>query len=353
MKCTLLILCAIAICFTTYAATTDLRSGVWTASLREDDPSTLEVSLFQGKNSKSSHVWRGYSNIMGFDVPLAGVTGLAAADVSSSAANVQFALIRPAGTIRFEGRFSDGNGAGNFRFTPNDAFVREMESMGYKEFTDDDLLVLAAHDFAPQTIRDLRQLGYEPTRKEVVELAIFRINAAFVRDMARLGYPDLSMRELVNMRVGHVDAAYVNGMRELGYTLSAREVANLAILGVTPAYIRELKSAGLTNLSAREAENLRIGRITAKRIEEYRRLGYDLEPRKLGDFGIHGVTPQFIEEMRALGYKDLSAKQLIDMKIFGVTPDYIRKMEKAGYKGVPVEKLMKLRQSGADKSLLK
>jgi hypothetical protein len=347
-----LILCAIAICFTAYAATTDSRSGVWTASLREDDPATLEVSLFQGKNKSKSNHWRGYNNIMGFDVPLAGVSGLAATDVNSNAANVQFSLIRPAGTIRFEGRFSEGNGAGNFRFTPNETFVREMESLGYKEFTDDDLLVLAAHDFAPQTIRDLRQLGYEPTRKEVVELAIFRINAAFVRDMARLGYPDLTMRELVNMRVGRVDAAYVNGMRELGYKLSAREVANLAILGVTPAYIRELKSAGLTNLSAREAENLRIGRITAKRVEEYRRLGYDLEPRKLGDFGIHGVTPQFIEELRALGYKDISARQLIDMKIHGVTPDYIRKMEKAGYKGVPVEKLMKLRQSGVDKELL-
>jgi len=344
MKCPLLILCAIAICFTAYAATTDLRSGVWTASLREDDPSTLEVSLFQGKNK--SRLWRGYNNIMGFEAPLAGMTGLAASDVNSSAANVQFALIRPAGTIRFEGRFSDGNGAGSFRFSPNDAFVKEMESLGYKELTDEDLLVLAAHDFAPQTIRDLRQLGYEPTRKEVVELAIFRVNAAFVRDLARLGYPDLTMRELVNMRVGRVDAGYVNGMRELGFNLSAREVANLAILGVTPAYVRELKSAGLANLSAREAENLKIGRITATRIEEYRRLGYELEPRKLGDFGIHGVTPQFIEELRALGYKDISAKQLIEMKIFGVTPDYIRKMEKAGYKGVPVEKLVKLRQSG-------
>jgi hypothetical protein len=344
MKCSLLVLCAIAVCFTAYSATTDLRSGVWTASLRENDPSTLEVSLFQGKNK--SHLWRGYNNIMGFDAPLAAVTGLAASDVNSAAANVQFALIRPAGTIGFEGRFSDGNGAGNFRFTPNEAFIKEMESLGYKEFTDDDLLVLAAHDFAPQTIRDLRQMGYEPTRKEVVELAIFRINAALVREYARLGYPNLAIRELVNMRVGRVDAAYVNGMRELGYTLSAREVANLAILGVTPAYVRELKAAGLTNLSAREAENLRVGNITAKRIEEYRRMGYDLEPRKLADFGIHGVTPQYIEELRALGYKDISAKDLIEMRIFGVTPDYIRKMEKAGYKGVPIEKMLKLRQSG-------
>ena len=344
MKCTLLILCAVGICFSVYAATTDLRTGVWTATLREDDPSTLEISLFQGKNQ--SRQWRGFNNIMGFDVPLAGVTGLAATDINSSAANVQFALVRAAGTIRFEGRFSEGNGAGNFRFTPNETFVREMEQLGYKDFTDDDLLVLAAHDFAPQTIRELRQMGYEPTRKEVVELAIFRITAAVVREYARLGYPNLNIRELVNMRVGRVDAAFVNGWRELGYTLSAREVANLAILRVTPEYVRELKAAGLTNLTPRQAENLKIGHITKARIEEYRRLGYDLEPRQLGDFGIHNVTPQFIEELRSLGYKDIPASKLIEMKIFGVTPDFIRKMEKSGYKDVPIEKLLTLKQSG-------
>jgi hypothetical protein len=344
MKFTLLILCAIGICFGAYAATNDSRSGVWTATLREDDPSTLEISIFQGK--KRTNEWRGYNNIMGFDVPLAEVTGLAPSDIGAAAANVQFVLVRPAGTIRFDGRFAEGDGAGNFRFTPSDTFLREMDTLGYKDFTDDDLLVLAAHDFAPQTVRDMRALGYELTRKEVIELAIFRITANTVREFARLGYANLTLRELVNMRVGRVDAAYVNGMRELGYTLSAREVANLAILGVTPAYVRELKTAGLTNLSAREAENLKIGHITAKRIDEYRRMGYSLEPRQLSDFGIHGVTPQYIEELRALGYKDIPASKLIEMKIFGVTPDYIRKLEGAGYKGVPVEKMIKMRMSG-------
>src|SRR5262245_12742498 len=121
MKCILFILCAVAVCFSVYAASsTETRAGVWTATLREDDPSTLEVSLFQGKKDSR---WRGFNNIMGFDVPLAAATGLAASDIGSSAANVQFALVRAAGTIRFEGRFSEGNGAGNFRFTPSDSFV--------------------------------------------------------------------------------------------------------------------------------------------------------------------------------------------------------------------------------------
>src|SRR5438132_765771 len=140
MKCTLVILCAVAVGFSAYVAAADQRAGVWTASLREDDPTTLEISLFQGRGHD-------HNNIMGYDLA---------------------------------------------------------------------------------------------TRKEVVEIAIFRITAATVREFARLGYSDLTLRELVDMRVGRVDAAFVSGMKELGYNLAAREIANLAILGVTPAYIREL-----------------------------------------------------------------------------------------------------------------
>src|SRR5205814_1252171 len=160
-------------------ATTDARAGVWTASLHENDPRTLEISLFQGKNNWPGGERHGFNNIMGFDVPLSDATGLAPTDIAAQAANVQFAMTRPAGTIRFEGRFSEGNGAGSFRFAPNDDFVREMDSLGIKDLTDDDLLVLAAHDFAPQTLRELRSMGYDlATRREVVEVAIFRINAA-------------------------------------------------------------------------------------------------------------------------------------------------------------------------------
>jgi len=56
--------------------------------------------------------------------------------------------------------------------------------------------------------------------------------------------------------------------KELGYTdVSASKLANLAILGVTPAYVRELRAAGLTNLTPHEAEELRIGGITTAKID--------------------------------------------------------------------------------------
>jgi len=318
MKCFLFVAIAVVVCFTAYGET-DSRSGVWTAELQNDH---LQMTLFRGKEMGV----RQMGNLMGFDEPLGSFSGLSLADLNSSAANVQFELRRAAGTIAFEGRVANGTGAGHYRFSPSDAFIREMETLGYRGFSGEQLLLFAAHDFSPKTIRDLRAMGYQPTQREVEEIAIFRITSDLLREFGRLGYPDLSLREAVNFRVGRVDAAYIKDIRALGYTnLSARRLADMAILGVTPAYIRDLRSAGLSDLDAGQLKDLRIAHVTSSRIAEYRKLGYD----------------------------KLTTHQLSEMGIFGVTPDYIRSLSDKGYNNVPIDKLLQLKTMGADKILFK
>ena len=201
MKSLLFILLAVAVCFSAYA-TPDPRTGVWTAELQDDG--TLQMTIFQGDNSDRARRGMGMNNLMGFDEPLASFAGLSRGDVTSAAANTQFELRRAAGTIAFDGRFANGTGAGHYRFTPSAPFVRDMEALGYSGFSDGQLLMFAAHDFSPQTIRDLRSLGYQPTQREVEEIAIFRITGNVVREYARLGYAKLALRELVNFRVGRI-----------------------------------------------------------------------------------------------------------------------------------------------------
>jgi hypothetical protein len=288
----------------------DSRTGLWSGQL---DGDTLHINLV--RPSRDGKL--GQNNI-GTNLRLSSLTGLTKADVAAPAANVQFTFTEPAGAIAFEGRFSNGLGAGNFRFTPSDEFLHEMVSLGFGGgFSDERLLLYTIEAFHPQTIRDLRALGYTIEKRQVDEIAIFKIDASFVKELAALGYPNVTFREMVDFRVGQVDAAFVKAMRDLGFgNGSGREMAQLGIMRVTPEYVRELKGAGLTSITPKQATELKIGRITAAKIAEYRRLGYDLTPGQLRDFGIHGVTPTFIEEARARGEKDLTPQRLIEMKIF-------------------------------------
>jgi len=287
----------------------DARTGMWSAQL---DGDALHVNLVRPAPHDGN-----WQNNIGTKIRLASLTGLAAADVNASAANVQFALHAPAGTIAFDGRFSNGLGAGNFRFTPNDGFVREMESLGYAGgFSDEKMLLYAIEAFQPQTIRDLRALGYTVDKQQLDEIAIFKVDANFVKEITALGFANPTLRELVDLRVGRVDASFVKETRAIFGDMPVKKVAELAILRVTPAYVRELKGAGLTSLTPQQAVNLKIGRITAAKIAEYKRLGYNLTPSQLSDFGIHRITPEFIAEQRAAGEKNLTPERLIELKIF-------------------------------------
>lgn len=343
MKTLILILCAIAVCFGAYGAT-GTHAGVWTAELQDDH---LQITIFQG-NHDSAGEGRHFDDRMGFDVPLSALAGLAPSDISSDAANVKFMISREAGAISFDGRFSNGSGAGHFDFRASDAFVRTLGSLGFGEFRREDLLVFTVNDLTTETIRGLQTLGYHPTNHELVDIAIFGITPEVVKEYARLGWPNLAIRELVELRIGHVDANYVRQMRDLGFSaLTAREAANAGVLGVTPAYVREMRAAGVASTTLHELTDLRVGRITPKKIEEYARAGYPgLTARQLSELGIQSVTPAYIEEMRKAGYDHLTVHQLVNAKIFGVTPEYIRKMNAAGYAGIPLEKLVQLKMAG-------
>jgi Zn-dependent protease with chaperone function len=59
-----------------------------------------------------------------------------------------------------------------------------------------------------------------------------------------------------------------------------------------------------------------------------------------------GVTPEFIDEMDALGYRSLTVDQLITLRTQGVSPDYIRAWAAEKYKNLTPEHLVSLRSQG-------
>ncbi len=315
MKGLLFVLVALLLAFAAFAATSghDARSGVWTAEIY--DGTKVNLTIFTGR---SENHWG--NNMSGITLPLARLEGLAATDGPS-----KFTLHASAGTIAFDGSFDALKGAGHFTFAPSDMFVHEMESLGYTEFRDDELLTFATTDFSPETVRSLRSMGYEISRRDLDELAVFHITPEVIHEYARAGYPNLTLREVVNFRVGHVTPEYIAQMKELGYdSIRARELGDMAVIGVKPDYVRELRGAGLTSLTARELTDLRIGRITAKRIDEYRSLGYDhLTARQLSEMGIMNVTADYIRKMQAVGVSNLH--KLIELKTTGAADILLKK----------------------------
>ncbi len=59
-----------------------------------------------------------------------------------------------------------------------------------------------------------------------------------------------------------------------------------------------------------------------------------------------GITPEYVDEMDALGYASLNADQLIALRTQGVGPDFVRELQAAGYASLSADQLMSLRSQG-------
>jgi beta-lactamase regulating signal transducer with metallopeptidase domain len=67
----------------------------------------------------------------------------------------------------------------------------------------------------------------------------------------------------------------------------------------------------------------------------------------------HGVTPEYLDDMAALGYTSASVRDLIRLRDAGVTPEYVKAMKAAGYGGIPAAKLIELRNHGVSPEWVK
>jgi beta-lactamase regulating signal transducer with metallopeptidase domain len=114
--------------------------------------------------------------------------------------------------------------------------------------------------------------------------------------------------------------SYIGGLQAAGLKdLTVDEIIALKIHGVTPEYIRDLHAVGIDATSA-ELVSLRIHEITPEFVRELSAAG--LSNLRVQDYlaaRVQGVTPEFIQKIRSHGFKDLTLRQLISLKLADIS----------------------------------
>jgi hypothetical protein len=204
---------------------------------------------------------------MGLSIPRSAFQGLNMAEGTDTS----FQLVREAGTVKFEGRFSGTEGAGHYRFEPNATYLGEMAKLGYTEISPEEQLQLALFDVGPARVKALAELGYTKLPHDaLLQVAIFQVTPEHIRALAELDLRNLELDELVATRIH----------------------------GVTPAFIREVKGLGFANPTLEEFLSMRI----------------------------HGVTPSYVREIREAGYPNATIQQLVELRIHAIDADYVRSL---------------------------
>ena len=158
-------------------------TGQWTAELNRNKPGQIQINYHRHTDTGGTSMW-------GKTVALGELQGLTAETALSAKANVNFNVVRQAGTFACEGYFREGKGAGFWTFTPSQSFVSAMRERGYNNLTEEELLRAALHNLTTNLIEDLKSLGYDRLEfKLLLRASSHSITPEFIREMQSAGYP--------------------------------------------------------------------------------------------------------------------------------------------------------------------
>lgn len=139
-----------------------------------------------------------------------------------------------------------------------------------------------------------------------------------------------------------VSTAYIKSMHAEGYKTSLEKYLAMRIFDITPEYIREMRSLGFSSLDEDELIGSRIHKVTPEYVREMRAAGWDLSLEELQASRIHGATPEYAAQMKRLGYS-LDHDDLIAFRIHKVTPEFIEELRQLGYTNVDADDLVAMR----------
>jgi hypothetical protein len=302
----------------------DTVTGSWTAETSDKSSDVLNFSMRTGGHENDGSRFK-----------LADFTGLTPAQVrSASAVDVSFQLRREAGTIRYEGSFRNGEGAGTFTFQPDLEFPKKLSRLGVelegKQRVERELFTLAIFDVSSSFIQSMQSIGYKEALEKYISFRIFAVDPGYVRDMAAAGFDHLSADKLVETRIQGATPDYIRDMRRTGNALTLDQYVESRIFQVTPEFAAEMSRAGYPGLDRDVLVQFRIQGVTTEFIQDLARLGYTKVPaEKLVEMRIHGVTPEFIRRLESAGYKHVPIDKMVQMRIFDIQPEMIRALDDA------------------------
>ena len=265
---------------------------------------------------------------------------------------VHLPIRREAGTFTVDGVCRNGTCAGTFGFEANAAFGDMLARRGIGRPTPQEQFSLAAADVGTAYLDALTAAGYaRPDIQTLVRAAQHGVDLGYVRDMASLGHRLGTLEPLIRLRDHGVDPEYVRGMAALGFSrLTSDELVRARDHGVDPEYVRGIASLG-TPGRPREprhpAGSRRRSGVRARSFDARLHRAHARAPRQAAD---HGVDPEYIRGMAALGYKGVPIDGLIRMRDHGVDPEYVRRLQQRGSGRLSVDELIQRRDRGDDGS---
>jgi beta-lactamase regulating signal transducer with metallopeptidase domain len=224
-----------------------------------------------------------------------------------------------------------------------ESYLDAMEAAGFKNLTVDELISMKIQGVTPQYVKEIRELGLQPTPDELIGMRVQGITPEYVREIRKFD-AHAKIDELIGMKVQGISPEYIREIRTIYPNANVEEMIGMKVQGVTTEYIHEFHDLGLQP-SADDLIGLKVQGVTPNYVKEMRAIGLKANTDELIGMKVQGVTPEYVKSMQAAGFKDLDCDELIGAKVQGVTPEFIEKARKHGFQNLTLDKLIALKHA--------
>ena len=143
--------------------------------------------------------------------------------------------------------------------------------------------------------------------------------------------------------VGSERSSFMREVRALGFEPDVDGLVAMRVHQVTPAFVRELRGAGLEVGDYRQAIALKIHGATVDFVRELAAQGLVPDSEQLIAMLVHDVSLELVTAARALGV-EVGVDEIIEMKVHGVTPEFIARARAAGFYDLDPSQLAQLKR---------
>ncbi len=128
--------------------------------------------------------------------------------------------------------------------------------------------------------------------------------------------------------------------------LSPDDLVAFRIHGVTPEFVGEIVALGYTKASPDELVAMRIHGVSSDYVREMTAIFGKLPLERYVEFRIHGLNPESLRQLEGL-FGKLSADDALSMRIHGVDAAYVSGFREAGFAALTADDVVSLRIHGA------
>jgi len=121
----------------------------------------------------------------------------------------------------------------------------------------------------------------------------------------------------------------------------------------SPDLLDELRSLGYHDISVDQLIRCKEHGVTGEFIADLRKLGYKtFSPEKAVELVDHGVSTEFINSLHHMGYTDISLDMAVRLVDHGVSTEFISNIRKLGFDSLSLEKAIKLADHGVTSNFI-